>query len=164
MAHESGIPGSAGGAGRAGWLGAIRLYLAAILAANFGWEIAQLPLYTIWWEAAASDIVFALIHCTLGDVVIGAACLVLALVLFGTRRWPSDECSFARVAVTAVGLSIVYTIYSEWLNVRVLATWQYTTAMPVLPPLGIGLAPLLQWIVIPPASFWLTWRKVCLAR
>jgi hypothetical protein len=49
---------------------------------------------------------------------------------------------------TLVGLA--YTAFSEWQNVYQDANWSYAPAMPLL--FGIGLAPLLQWIVIPPLS------------
>ena len=50
---------------------------------------------------------------------------------------------------TAIVLSVAYTILSEWLNVEIRRAWSYTAAMPVLPVLGTGLAPLLQWLVVP---------------
>ena len=57
-------------------------------------------------------------------------------------------------AILALGLS--YTIFSEWLNTGVRANWTYSGLMPVVPPLGIGLAPLLQWIVVPTLAMWLS--------
>jgi hypothetical protein len=47
---------------------------------NLAWEVAQLPLYTIS-TASPSEIVFAIVHCTLGDVLITAGSLLLALLL-----------------------------------------------------------------------------------
>jgi hypothetical protein len=46
-------------------------------------------------------------------------------------------------------LGAAYTIFSEWLNVEIRRTWSYTAAMPVLPFIGTGLTPLLQWLVVP---------------
>ena len=67
----------------------------------------------------------------------------------GEANWP--EAGFARVAVTATGLGVAaYTVVSEWLNTSVTQSWAYTKAMPTLPPLGTGLAPLLQWLLLPP--------------
>lgn len=37
----------------AGWLAALRAYLAVILVLSLIWETAQLPLYTIWNEGTA---------------------------------------------------------------------------------------------------------------
>lgn len=159
MTHESTIARSARDAAGTSWLRVMRAYLAIVLAANLIWELAQLPLYAIWREATVAEIAFAVVHCTVGDVLIAAACLVFALIVFGTSHWPSDRRVFRVVATASVAFGIAYTVYSEWLNVQVLETWQYAPAMPVLPPLRTGLAPLLQWIIIPPVAFWLSWRR-----
>ena len=50
---------------------------------------------------------------------------------------------------TAIVPGVAYTIFSEWLNVEIRRSWSYTAAMPVLPFLGTGLAPLLQWLIVP---------------
>ena len=60
---------------------AIYLRLAAIfLALNGALEFLQLPLYTILWSEPWSRIAFALVHCTAGDLLIGASALVLAVI------------------------------------------------------------------------------------
>ena len=55
--------------------------------------------------------------------------------------------------VSLVLFGLCYTIYSEWLNTVVRESWEYSTLMPVLPPLGTGLTPVLQWIIIPVVSY-----------
>ena len=54
---------------------------------------------------------------------------------------------------TAILLGAAYTVFSEWLNVDIRRSWSYTAAMPVLPVLGTGLTPLLQWVVVPGLAF-----------
>jgi hypothetical protein len=66
------------------------------------------------------------------------------------------------LAATILGLG--YTVYSEWLNVNVRETWAYTAWMPRIPPLGTGLSPLLQWIVVPGLAFFIVWRRVSAVR
>ena len=61
------------------WLRALRVYLAVLMALMLAWEVAQLPLYTIWREASAGDIAFAVLHCTAGDALIGMGSLGAAL-------------------------------------------------------------------------------------
>jgi len=51
---------------------------------------------------------------------------------------------------------VAYTIFSEWLNTAVRQSWAYSPLMPVLPIMGTGLAPLLQWIVVPSTALALT--------
>ena len=42
---------------------------------------------------------------------------------------------------------MAYTVFSEWFNVYRLGSWAYADAMPTLG--GIGLAPILQWLLMP---------------
>ena len=113
---------------------------------HFLWEAAQLPLYTLWRTGTPGEIAFALIHCTGGDVLITTVTLAAALALARRFRWPPFG---GRMVFTAIVLGTAYTIFSEWLNVAIRGTWSYTVAMPVLPWLGTGLTPLLQWLSVP---------------
>ena len=63
------------------------------------------------------------------------------------RGWPARH--FLRVAGLTIAGGVLYTIFSEWLNVSIRHSWNYSQAMPRLPVLGTGLAPFLQWIVVP---------------
>jgi hypothetical protein len=121
-------------------------YAAVLLASNLLWEIAQLPLYTIWSTAPPNQIVFAVIHCTAGDLLIGVAALAVALTIIRPQLPPPRLGGLA--AVTIIG-ALAYTILSEWLNVSVRGTWAYAPAMPVLPVVGTGVSPLAQWVVTP---------------
>ena len=56
----------------------------------------------------------------------------------------------------AIMIGITYTVFSEWLNVEVRRSWSYSPAMPVLPWLGAGLSPILQWLVVPGVAATLT--------
>lgn len=132
---------------------ALRRYFAVIIPANLVWEFAHLPLYTIWYEGTAGEIVFAAVHCTGGDILIAMSALVLALLLAGSG-WPANRTASRRVALIAVPVGIAYTIFSEWLNIVIRAAWAYSDLMPVVPIIDAGLSPLLQWTVIPLAAFW----------
>ena len=129
------------------WLVAFCRYLLVIAIGNLAWEAVQLPLYTIWVTGTWPQIVFAWGHCTLGDVLIGAAALFGALMLCRMPKWPTG--AHWRVAAATVILAVIYTIFSEWLNVEVRHSWAYRDIMPTLPWLGTGLSPVLQWIVVP---------------
>jgi hypothetical protein len=135
----------------------LRGYLLWAVLANLGWEIIQLPLYTIWHERDLAYNVYAVLHCTAGDVIIAGATLIIALALVGGGRWPADGFGPVLLAATAGGLG--YTVYSEWLNTGVRLAWAYSDWMPVVPGLGTGLAPLLQWLVLPPLGLWLIRRR-----
>jgi hypothetical protein len=114
------------------------------------WETAQLPLYTLWVQGTPLTITAAAFHCLIGDVAIAAVALSLALALFGSPAWPHEN--FLPVLATVIGSSIGYTIYSEYMNTAVRQSWTYAEAMPRLPGIGTGLAPLMQWLIIPPLA------------
>lgn len=137
----------------ADWLRGLRAYLAAIAVGNLVWEALQLPLYTIWWTGTPGENAFAVVHCTLGDLLIALSALVLSLVLVGDRNWPAGR--FRGVAALAVLLGVAYTTFSEWLNIVVRAAWAYSEYMPVVPVFGfeVGLSPMVQWVAIPLLAF-----------
>jgi hypothetical protein len=135
-----------------GWYGGL------VALANLAWEVAQLPFYTIWRDGTPGAISFAVLHCTAGDVLIAMASLAIALLVTGRPRWPATGA--VRVGLVATALGAAYTVFSEWLNVSVRGSWAYAPGMPVLPPLGTGLFPLLQWLVLPPLCLALTGRVV----
>ncbi|MBC7432710.1 MAG: hypothetical protein H7345_11640 [Rubritepida sp.] len=120
------------------------------VAANLLWETAQMPLYTLWRNGSPGEIAFAVLHCTVGDGLIAAASFTLAIVL--TRGWYWPERGFRRVLVATTLFGLAYTIFSEWLNVEWRGTWAYADAMPLLPIIGTGLSPVLQWLLLPPLS------------
>lgn len=140
------------------WLTALRRYLVAIGLGNLAWEFAQLPLYTIWHEGSTAEILFAVIHCTGGDMLIASVALLGALLFAGDSRWP--EARFRIVAAVAVIGGVAYTVFSEWLNTEIRGSWAYTELMSLLPLVGTGVSPIAQWIVIPLAAFWWALRPI----
>lgn len=128
---------------REAWTFIGRRYLPWLAVLNLVWEALQLPLYTIWTEASAGHIAFAVFHCTLGDVLIGFASLGLALIL--AREGALAQWHWRRVAGLMLFIGPGYTIFSEWLNTT-LFRWSYSGLMPMLNIAGfeIGLSPLLQ--------------------
>ncbi len=116
-------------------------------ALNLVWEIGQLPLYTLYGTESAGRITYAVIHCTAGDVVIAVFSLLLATLLTWRADWPlTRPWSGSGIAILS-GLS--YTAYSEWHNVYQTHAWAYSESMPLV--FGIGVSPLLQWLVVPAA-------------
>jgi hypothetical protein len=144
---------------RGGWLPALRIYVAVLVPLMLVWETAQMPLYTLWQTGTVGEIAYAIVHCTLGDALIGLAALTWALVLVGSPEWP--RASFRVVATATLAIGLGYLVYSEWVNIELRGSWAYTEAMPRLPPFGTGLAPLLQWLVIPAVALLVVRRGCC---
>jgi hypothetical protein len=136
---------------RPGWLAAIRRYLLAVTIGNLIWEMAQLPLYTLWRTEPVRSLWRAILHCTAADLVIATVMLVIVLAIVGEARWPNERPIVVAAAVIAGG--VAYTIGSEHLNTVVLRTWTYTEWMPTVPWIGTGLAPLAQWLAVPAVAF-----------
>jgi len=110
-----------------------------------------MPLYTLWQSGTAEQIILYGLHCTGGDILIALSVLIGAALVFGRSNWPIKHSTLVLGSMLLFGLG--YTIYSEWLNTVVRESWGYSALMPVLPPLGTGLSPLLQWIVVPLVSY-----------
>lgn len=112
------------------------------------WELIQLSLYTIWLDPNKAFIAFAVLHCTAGDMLIAAASYLAAAVAVRDSSWVMNKPW--RGAAIAIPLGVLYTGWSEWYNVYRAGSWSYLPAMPLL--FGIGLSPLLQWVLVPTAS------------
>ena len=117
------------------------------------WEIIQFPLFTIWHEESWSNILFALIHCTLGDLMILLAAYWIVALLNRNRHWYQLNTLRNGLLFTFIGLT--YTVYSEYINVSIRGSWEYNELMPIIPSLGTGAAPFFQWVLIPPLLLWL---------
>jgi hypothetical protein len=86
---------------------ASRLYLSAMLVGNFIWETLQLPLYTIWRTGTLWQQVFAVVVCTVEDLLIALGTLALALIIVGSPHWPVVR--FKTVAVLVIAIGLAYT-------------------------------------------------------
>tara|TARA_R110002049_G_scaffold73512_1_gene190012 strand:- start:49 stop:567 length:519 start_codon:yes stop_codon:yes gene_type:complete len=130
----------------------LRRYFLVIAPLNLVWEVAHMPLYTLWQTGTTEEIVFAAVHCTGGDILIAMSALMLSLLIVGAG-WPQGRTGVKRVVVMTMALGVAYTVFSEWLNIVVREAWAYSELMPIVPMIDAGLSPLLQWIVIPGLAF-----------
>ena len=93
---------------------------------HLAWEIAQLPLYTIWRDAGQGLIAFAIFHYLLGDILISAAMFVVSAGVLRDLRWPITKASLG--AAIAIPLGVIYTGWSEWYNVYATVVWFFLAA------------------------------------
>ena len=122
------------------------LWSALAFVANLGWEIAHARLYTIWATKDRIDIAWSVLHCTVGDVLMALALFVVAGVALRRADWPTSRPWMGGAIV--VTSAVAFTAWSEWYNVYRVGSWSYTASMPLI--FGIGLSPLLQWLILPP--------------
>lgn len=132
------------------WIFIALRFIPLLAVLNLLWEAAQLPLYTLWYEAEWADIVYAVAHCTAGDMLIGFFALLIMLIV--TRAGSIGTWRLVHVTAGTIALSVAYTVFSEWMNTVVHEHWTYSSLMPLLPALGTGLSPVLQWVILPPLA------------
>lgn len=120
---------------------------AVVLAAyafHFIWEMAQASLYepmrqlpfwraTVWCARAAA-----------WDVLISAAAYAAAAATARQVVWVHRAARLPFATYFAVGMAVTVAI-EKWATAD--GRWDYEVAMPTVA--GIGLTPLLQWIVVP---------------
>ena len=68
------------------------------------WEIAQFPLYTVWHEGDWGYILYGLVHCTLGDLMIILSVFWFVSLLNRSRRWIYSPSLNNIVLFTILGL------------------------------------------------------------
>lgn len=130
---------------------------------NFAWEILQAPLYAGMAAMPHAQVTRACLQATVGDAVI----MLLAygaVAVFARRRWIVAASGWQLAWFIAIGVSITAVI--EWLATRGhwVGSWSYLPSMPLLPGTGIGLAPLLQWVLLPLLTVWFTRRQLASAQ
>ena len=113
-------------------------------ALHFAWEMGHAK-----WFATMNNLPFwtATAWCaraTLSDVTIAAVSYLAAAVMARHASWPRTP----RISLVAiyfvVGLTITIAVERWALGV---GRWRYEAAMPTVG--GIGITPLLQWIIVP---------------
>lgn len=107
------------------------------------WEIGQLSFYRLPPDTGFR--VYAVLHCTLGDVLIATVTFAGTAALMRSWHWPIR--APWRGGVPMVTAGVLYTGFSEWHHVYRVAHWAYSPAMPLIA--GVGLMPLLQWLMVP---------------
>ena len=93
-----------------------------------------------------------------GDVVITVIAFAIAATAAGSLRWPAEShqsvLPFAIFIATGLAITVAYEIHAV-----AVGEWSYAEAMPTIA--GVGVLPILQWLVIPIAElavFRLLWR------
>lgn len=125
---------------------------------HFAWEMMQVPWFEGMLEASHGTVVWLCTRATFGDVVILVVAFWGACAAVGQREWLIEGRRFP--AIVTVGTGVLITVVFEWLATGVLERWSYADNMPVVPGMGIGLTPLLQWLLLPPLALWLTRKHI----
>lgn len=120
---------------------------------NYGWELAQTPLYV------GVDLPGAIWHCFIASLGDG----FLVLFIFGavaaflrSLDWHMRPGLHSWLPMAAAGLGVGFAV--EWWGLHIAKRWQYSELMPIIPWTEVGAVPILQMLVLPPAIFWMARR------
>lgn len=134
------------------------LYTAAFLIAfvtNLFWENAHMPLYKNFNgdRSRLSRFLRSLYDSFMDSVLIMSLYLGPALLLSLPADWP-----FAAGLLQQTLLALLGGVVAAWIEWRALKTgrWQYTDKMPVVPVLNVGFSPLVQLMVLPSVTAFLS--------
>jgi hypothetical protein len=120
---------------------------------HLAWEMGQMPLYRgmqgrPWWSTV--------VPCARAALFDVAVTLALGILFVAVAR-PRSSSVTAGVAMVAAGAAIAILVEKTGVG---RGRWAYTGDMPKLPPLGLGLMPMLQMMLIPAVSAWLALRPL----
>jgi hypothetical protein len=120
---------------------------------HFVWEFVQVPTYTGMVGMAHWEAIKLCMSATFGDVGFALMAFWTASIAARSREWILRPTRLSVVIFVVVG--ILLTVGFEYYYTNFSLRWTYSDLMPLVPPFGTGLSPLLQWLVIPPLVVWL---------
>lgn len=141
------------------WLPEFNVMLFALLL-NYPWEFLQAPLFEGMADQPHWAAVKACSQAALGDAVIMLIAYWGVAALGRGRTWIAAPSRLEAVLLSSIGVGLTVVIELLALHGGWLAAWNYSAAMPVVPGLGVGLVPVLQWVVLPPLVVALAARQL----
>ena len=125
---------------------------------HFVWEFLQVPTFEGMATRPHWEGIKVCTFATVGDVGLALVAFWVTAGVFRSRQWIAHPRPSQIALFVAVGIAL--TVGLEFYYVEVTGRWAYSELMPRVPPLGTGLAPLLQWVVIPLLVASLTGRVI----
>lgn len=126
---------------------------------NFPWEFLQAPLFAGMAQMPHWQAVKACTRATFGDVAIMLLAFWLVCAAFRNRHWILSPSPPQLALLVCIGVAITVVIERLALQGLWIDAWRYALEMPVVPGLHVGMAPVLQWIVLPPLVVWFVRRQ-----
>lgn len=127
---------------------------------NYPWEFSQVPLFVGMPDAPHWAAIKICATATLGDIIIMLIAYWFVAVVARTRSWIATPRAGHVMMFVAIGLAITVVIEQLALQGLWFGTWKYSPLMPVVPGIGVGLSPLLQWIILPLLLVWFIRRQL----
>ena len=128
---------------------------------NYPWELLQAPFFEGMAVATHWDAVKVCTRATLGDAVIMLIAYWSVAVTASDRWWFRAPSRLQMLGFIAAGVMITVAIeHLATQSVDPAWGWRYADPMPTLPVIGVGLTPLLQWLLLPPLAIWFVRRQL----
>lgn len=132
---------------------ALRITVLAFLL-NFTWEFLQIPLY----KGSSYSISF-IAFCALASV----ADAIMVLLLYFAFTFILKNMFWVEFLNTQQIIVIILTggtgaILSEMRHLS-LGSWAYADSMPIIPYVNVGLSPILQFMILPLLTYFLSFRN-----
>ena len=121
---------------------------------HFVWEFLQAPTYTDMATMPHWDGIKVCTSATFGDVGFALIAFWITSAVAKSRQWILRPTLMQVLLFIAVGVAL--TVGFEYYYTEISLRWTYSDLMPLVPPLGTGLSPLLQWLIIPALVLWFT--------
>lgn len=125
---------------------------------NFVWEFIQVPTYAGMMESSHWEGVKLCTSATFGDVGFALTAFWITSAVARSRQWILSPTTRDLLVFLAVGIAL--TVGFEFYYTNISLRWTYSDLMPLVPPFGTGLSPLLQWIVVPLLVVWFARRQM----
>ena len=125
---------------------------------NFVWEYIQAPTYSGMIEMNHWDGIKLCTSATFGDVGFALTAFWITSLAARSRQWICWPSAIQLVLFLAVGVAL--TVGFEYYYTNISLRWTYSELMPLVPPFGTGLSPLMQWIVVPLLVVWFARRQM----
>lgn len=127
---------------------------------NLPWELWQVPLFDRMRTAPHWEAVKTCSRAAAGDAVIALLAYWAVALVVRNRAWVVSPSASEVFGFAAFGVVITAVIERLALDGLWIQGWSYSPLMPVVPGIGVGLSPLIQWLALPPLVIWLVRRQL----
>lgn len=127
---------------------------------HFVWELLQVPAFAGMAEIDHWQGIVVCTEATIGDVGMALTAFWVTALFARSRYWIERPSPWPMAIFLGVGL--VLTVGLEYYYTQISNRWAYADIMPLVPPLGTGLSPLAQWILVPLMVVFIVRRQIAL--
>jgi hypothetical protein len=129
-------------------------------ALHFGWEISQMGYYSFSVPSLSSYDAFIQDHWVVAakDGLITVVLYLLVGILVKNAGW-AKRFNRQRFMFLIV-LGFLWAVGVEYHATEIAHRWTYAKSMPMIPIINVGVAPVLQMIIIPFFSIWFTRKQL----